>query len=103
MQVDEADEKVVLTAFMGGLLPTKFLFSLSKSPLNNMVELMLRAQKHMNAEDAMVARRDQGNELRKLSKKKREEQSKGVDGATRPRDDANRPVCQRKAPAPARR
>lgn len=43
MQVDNADEKVVLIAFMGGLLPTKLLFSLSKSPRSNMVELMLGA------------------------------------------------------------
>lgn len=40
MQVDDAE--VVLTAFMGGLFPTKFLFSLSKSPQSNMAELMFR-------------------------------------------------------------
>lgn len=63
MQVDDANEKVVLTVFIGGLLPTKFLFSLSKSPSSSMAELMLRAQKHINAEDAMAARWDQGNEF----------------------------------------
>lgn len=55
LQVDDANEKVMLTAFMGGLLLTKFLFSLSRSPPSNMAELMLRAQKHMNAEDEMAA------------------------------------------------
>lgn len=55
MQVNDANEKVVFTAFMGGMLPTKFLFSLSKSPSSNIAELMLQAQKHMNVEDAMVA------------------------------------------------
>lgn len=73
MQVDDADEKVVLTAFMGGLLPTRFLFSLSKSPLSNMAELILQAQKHMNAKDAMTVRRDHRNELWELSKRKRDE------------------------------
>lgn len=73
MQIDDADDKVVLTTFMSGLLPTKFLFSLFKSPLSNMAELMLRAQKHMNAEDAMATRRDQENELRELSKRKKDE------------------------------
>lgn len=58
MQVEDADEKVVLITFIGELLPTKFLFSLSKSPPSNMTKLMLQAQKHMNAEDAMAARRD---------------------------------------------
>lgn len=64
---------------MSGLLPTKFLFSLSKSPLSSMTELMLRAQKHMNAEDAMTARRDQGNEFREQSKRKRDELPKVVE------------------------
>lgn len=58
MQVDDADEKVVLTVFMGRLLPTKFLCSLLKSPPSSMTELMVRAQKHMNTEDAMAVRRD---------------------------------------------
>lgn len=73
MQVDDANEKVVLTAFMSGLQLTRFLFSLSKSLPSNMAELMLWAQKHMNVKDVMTARRDQGNELRDLSKRKREE------------------------------
>lgn len=58
MQVDDADKKVVLNAFMGGLLPMKFLFSLSKSSLSSMAELMLWAQNHMNVEDVMAARKD---------------------------------------------
>lgn len=58
MQIDDVDEKVVLIAFMGRLLPMKFLFFLSKSPPKNMADLMLRAKKHMNTEDVMVARRD---------------------------------------------
>lgn len=41
MQVDDADKKVMLIVFMGWLLPIKFMFSLSKSPPSNMVELML--------------------------------------------------------------
>lgn len=56
--MDDVNEKVVLMTFMGGLSPTKFLFSLSKSPQSNMDELILRAQKHMNVEDTMAARWD---------------------------------------------
>lgn len=73
LQVDDADKKVVLMAFMGGLLVTKFLFSLSKYPLSSMVELMLWAQKHMNAEDTMATRRDQGVEPREQEKKRSDE------------------------------
>lgn len=77
--MDDADKKVVLTAFMGGLLPTKFLFSISKSPPSNITKLMLRAQKQMNAEDTTVIRRDQGVEPREQKKRKRNEQPKIVE------------------------
>lgn len=43
LQVDKADEKVVLIDFMGELLSSKFLFFLSKPPLTNMADLMLCA------------------------------------------------------------
>lgn len=72
LQLDDVDKKVVLTAFMGGLLPTKFLFSLSKSPPSSTVKLMLRTQKHMNAEDTMATRRDRGTDPREQTKRKRE-------------------------------
>lgn len=57
-----------------------------------MAKLMLRAQKHMNAKDAMTGRRDQGNELRKLSKRKRDERLKRVDDAARPGDNSDQLV-----------
>ncbi|XP_059658664.1 uncharacterized protein LOC132304990 [Cornus florida] len=57
LQVDDVDDKVTLTAFMGGLQSSKFLFSLSKDPPNSMVELLIKAQKYMNTEDAMNSRK----------------------------------------------
>ncbi|XP_059639573.1 uncharacterized protein LOC132281943 [Cornus florida] len=50
LQVEEVDDKVALTAFMGGLQTSKFLFSLSKEAPTSMTELMVRARKHMNAD-----------------------------------------------------
>lgn len=64
LQVDDADKKVVLTAFMGGLLLIKFLFSLSKSPSSSMADLMFRFQKHMNAKDIMATKWDRGADPR---------------------------------------
>lgn len=43
---------MVFAAFMGGLQPSRFLFSLSMSLSNSLEKLMVKAQKHMNAEDA---------------------------------------------------
>lgn len=56
LTVDDLDDKVSVTAFMSGIQPGKLLFSLAKRPPTDMAELMLRTQKHMNAEDAMTAR-----------------------------------------------
>lgn len=94
MQIDDADEKVVLT---------KFLFSLSKSPLSNMAKLMLHTQKYLNVEDAKVARRDQGNELYELSKRKIDELPKAIEGEARPKDSVDRVARPREPRAATQR
>lgn len=65
--VDEADDKVIFTIFIGGLQSTKFFFSLSKKPPSTMAELMHKAQKHIHAEEAMATR---GKETLEPSKKR---------------------------------
>ncbi|XP_059658660.1 uncharacterized protein LOC132304983 [Cornus florida] len=70
LQVEEADGKVALAAFMGGLQTSRFLFSLSEEPPTNMAELLVRAKKHMNAEDAMMARKGKEGDDKKADKKR---------------------------------
>ncbi|XP_059663781.1 uncharacterized protein LOC132309494 [Cornus florida] len=70
LQVEEADDKVALTAFMGGLQTSRFLFSLSEEPPTSMAELLVRAKRHMNAEDAMITRKGKEGEDKKSDKKK---------------------------------
>ncbi|XP_059658677.1 uncharacterized protein LOC132305006 [Cornus florida] len=70
LQVEEVDDKVALTAFMGGLQTSKFLFSLSKEAPTSMTKLMVRAWKHMNAENAMNARKNKGGEDKRSEKKR---------------------------------
>ena len=53
--MEEADDKVQLTTFKVGLKFREFVVSLMKNPLRTMVEMLLKAQKYMNAEDALVA------------------------------------------------
>jgi hypothetical protein len=54
--VDEADDKVVLIAFISGLQLRDFLFSVYKDPPNSMAEMMYEAQRYMNGEEALQAR-----------------------------------------------
>ncbi|XP_059668905.1 uncharacterized protein LOC132313995 [Cornus florida] len=68
--VEEVDDKVALTAFMGGLQTSKFLFSLSKEAPTSMTELMVRAWKHINAEDAMNAQKNKDGEDKRSEKKR---------------------------------
>uniref|UniRef100_A0A2N9GFR2 Uncharacterized protein n=1 Tax=Fagus sylvatica TaxID=28930 RepID=A0A2N9GFR2_FAGSY len=54
--VDGADDKVVLTTFISGLQSGDFLFSVYKDPPSTMTEMMYEAQRHMNGEEALLAR-----------------------------------------------
>ena len=55
LEVDEANGKVQLTAFKARLKSREFMVSLAKNPLKTMAEMLLKAQKYMNVEDALAA------------------------------------------------
>ena len=58
LEVDEAVDKVQLTTFKVGLKSREFVASLAKNPPKTMAKMLLKAQKYMNAEDALDAIRD---------------------------------------------
>ena len=58
LSIDEADDKILVAAFTNGLRKGKFLFSLYKNDPKTMSEVLYRAIKYMNAEDALLARED---------------------------------------------
>ena len=58
LKVDEADDKVQLMTFKAGLRSKDLMASLAKNPLRTMAEILLKAQKYMNAEDAIATIRD---------------------------------------------
>ncbi|XP_075650215.1 uncharacterized protein LOC142620788 [Castanea sativa] len=60
LEVDDADDKVQLTTFKAGLRSREFVVSLGKNPPQTMAEMLLKAQKYMNAEDALAAIIDEG-------------------------------------------
>ena len=58
LSIDEADDKILVTAFTNRLRKGKFLFSLYKNDLKTMSDVLYRATKYMNAEDALLPREE---------------------------------------------
>jgi len=71
LEIDEADDKVQLTTFKAGLKSREFVVSLAKNPPKTMGEMLLKAPKYMNAEDALAA--VEGVEKPKEKKKEKED------------------------------
>ena len=58
MEEDKANDKVQLTTFKAELKSREFVASFMKNPPKTMADMLLKAQKYMNAEDALAAIRD---------------------------------------------
>ena len=56
--IDEADDKILVAAFMNRLWKGKFLFSLYKNDPKTMSNMLYRATKYMNAEDVLLAQEE---------------------------------------------
>ena len=89
LSIDEADNKILVAAFTNGLRKDKFLFSLYKNDLKTMSEVLYRATKYMNAEDALSTREE------KPKKRKRQDDTRQDQGRkkarTGDRQDERRP------------
>lgn len=58
--IDEVDDKVLVTAFINRLCSGEFLFLVYINGPKTMADILYRATKYMNAEDAMIARECKG-------------------------------------------
>ena len=58
LSIDKASDKILVAAFTNGLRKGKFLFSLYKNDLKTMSDVLYKATKYMNAEDALLAREE---------------------------------------------
>ena len=58
--IDEANDKVLVIAFTNGLCFREFLFLVYKNDSKTMADMLYRATKYMNAEDAMIALEGKG-------------------------------------------
>ena len=70
LSIDEANDKILIAAFTNGLQKGKFLFSLYKNDLKTMLNVLFRATKYMNTEDALLAHEE------KPKKRERQEESR---------------------------
>ena len=58
LSIDEVDDKILVAAFTNGLRKDKFLFSLYKNDPKTMLEVLYKATKYMNTEDALLTREE---------------------------------------------
>ena len=58
LSINEADDKILVAAFTNGLRKDKFLFSLYKNDPKTMSNVLYKATKYMNSEDALLAHED---------------------------------------------
>ena len=55
LSINEVNDKILVVAFTNGLQKGKFLFSLYKNDSKTMSDVLYKATKYMNAEDALLA------------------------------------------------
>ena len=87
--MDEADDKVQLMTFKAGLRSRDLVASLTKIPLKTMAKMLLKAQKYMNAEDALAAIKDV-EKPRDKAKKEDERRGQKRERPNRRNNDGNR-------------
>ena len=58
LSIDEADNKILVAAFINGLRKGKFLFSLYKNNPKTMSDVLYRVTKYMNVKDALLSQEE---------------------------------------------
>lgn len=54
LEINEANDQVIMTTFQAGLIDPDLVFSLGKTPPTSMKDLLFKAQKYMNGEEAFI-------------------------------------------------
>ena len=75
LEIDEANDHVIMTTFQARLNNLYLIFSLEKTPPTTLIDLLFKAQKYMNGEDALTVNRIDGKremeEINELQHKKK--------------------------------
>ena len=93
LSINEADDKILVAAFTNGLWKGNFLFSLYMNDPKTMLEVLYRATKYMNAEDALLAREEKPKkrESKTKGRRRQEQETEGMKGAPSPREEGSQP------------
>ena len=69
LKIDVPDEKFTITAFIAGLgVQSKdLMFSISKNPQESMAEVLAKAEKYINGEEALVSKRESSSTRKERS------------------------------------
>ena len=69
LKIDVPDEKFAITAFIAGLgVQSKdLMFSISKNPQASMAEVLTKAEKYINGEEALISRRESSSTRKERS------------------------------------
>ena len=69
LKIDVPDEKFAITAFIAGLgVQLKdLMFSISKNPQASMAEVLAKAEKYINDEEALISKRESSSTRKERS------------------------------------
>ena len=56
LEIDKGDDQVIMTTFRAGLVNPDLVFSLGKTTPTSMIDLLFKAQKYVNGEDALATK-----------------------------------------------
>ena len=84
ISIDKTDNKILVAAFTNGLRKWKFLFSLYKNNLKTMLDVLYKATKYMNVEDALLAREEK---LKKRERRTRQDRGRKMARTGKRRED----------------
>ena len=80
LKVNILDEKFTITVFIAefGVQLKDLMFSISKNPQASMAEVLAKAEKHINGEEALLSKRENSSTQKEksMSEKKRERSPK---------------------------
>ena len=67
LKIDKADDQVIIMTFQVGLNNPNLVFSLGKTLPTSMTDLLFKAQKYMNGEDALIVKGLMGKQKKEES------------------------------------
>ena len=93
--IDEVDDKILVAAFTKGLRKGKFLFSLYKNDPKTMLDVLYKATKYMNTEDALLASEEKPKKRERLEDAWQDRGQKMARTGDRHEDRCSKPPARR--------